>query len=256
MTAGTSAPADGALTITILGNSGTYPGAGQACSGYLLRTATTAVWLDAGSGSLANLQRHVDLVDIDGVVCSHSHPDHWSELPLAYNALRYVMGRPESALPVYWTEQTATLFMAVSGHLPGPTFQSTVIDESARVRIGDIEFRFSRTDHPVETLAVRADAHGRSIAYSADTGDAWRLSSLGDGIDLAVVEATLAPHEEGVVQHLTGAQAGLQAAEAGVASLLLTHLAPGTDPASRIAEARTTFDGPIAVTEIGTTYSA
>ena len=234
------------LTITVLGTSGTYPAPGTACSGYLLRTASTAIWLDCGTGTLSNLQRHVPLTDLDGIVCTHSHPDHWLELPVAVNALRYGLGSPMAGLPLFWTRQTEDLFRTVSGK-PQPTFLATVIDETSTVRIGDVDLSFSRTDHPVETLAVRADAGGRSIAYSSDTGDGWELSSLGPGIDVALVEATLDEDEAGRVQHLTAAQAGGQAARAGVAGLVLTHLAPGSDPEARRTAAAAAFGGPVTV---------
>jgi ribonuclease BN (tRNA processing enzyme) len=251
----TGAPTDG-LSVTVLGCSGTYAGPGGACSGYLLRTATTNLWVDCGPGTLANVQRHVDLADLHGLVVTHSHPDHWLELPVLLNALRYGVGSPDMGLPVLWTKRTAELFRTVATKDPRPALAPRVVDRSSTERIGDIELRFSRTDHPVETLAVRADSGGRSIAYTADTGDGWRLRSLGDGIDLAIVEATLDEGEAGRVQHLTGHQAGRQAAEAGVASLLLTHLAPGSDPDARAAEAARAFAGPIEVAEIHRTYPA
>ncbi len=235
------------FTVTVLGSSGTYPAAGTACSGYLLRTATTAVWLDCGSGTLANLQRHVALDALDGIVCTHAHPDHWLELPVVVNALRYGIGRPDARLPVYWTAETAELFTAVSGRPPEPAFAPQVIDETSRVRIGDIDLRFSRTDHPVETLAVRADAGGRAIAYSSDTGNGWELASLGSDIDVALVEATLDEDQAGTTAHLTAGEAGSQATRAGVAGLVLIHLAPGSDPAARMAAAAATFDGPIGI---------
>lgn len=242
------------LSVTILGCSGTYAGPGGACSGYLVQSPSTNVWLDCGAGTFANLQRHIDLADLHGIVCSHSHPDHWLELPVAVNALRYGLDRPNAQIPLLWTAATAEAFGAVSGRPPDPTFASTVVDETSRVTIGDIDVSFSRTDHPVETLAVRADHDGWSVAYTADTGNDWSLSSLGSGIDVALVEATLDEPIAGI-QHLTGTQAGSQAQEAGVASLILTHLAPGSDPDARSAEASTAFDGPIAVAEIDRKYT-
>lgn len=242
------------LSITVLGCSGTYAGPGGACSGYLVQTAATNLWLDCGPGSFANLQRHIDLADLAGIVCSHSHPDHWMELPVAVNAFRYGLDRPDAAIPLLWTAATAAMFATVSGRPPEPTFASQVIDETAHVRIGDIDLTFSRTDHPVETLAVRADGGGGSIAYSADTGDDWSLASLGPGIDVAVIEATLDTPTPGI-QHLTATQAGSLATDADVASLVLTHLAPGSDPTARRIEAATAFDGPIAVAEIDERYS-
>lgn len=250
---------DPGLSVTVLGCSGTYAAPGGACSGYLLRTATTSVWMDCGPGSLGNLQRHVSLADLDGIVVSHSHPDHWLELPVTANALRYGIEPPRRDVPLVWTASTAEKYRALAGD-PRPTFAPKVVDARSTATIGDIALRFSRTDHPVETLAIRAEHAGRSIVYSADTGDGWRLASLGPDIgctiDLAIVEATLDHSEADMVQHLTASQAGRKAAEAGVASLLLTHLAPGSDADARRADAARTFDGPIEVAEIDATHRA
>lgn len=247
------------LSVTVLGCSGTYAGPGGACSGYLVRTATTSIWMDCGAGTLANLQRHVRLQDLGGIVVSHSHPDHWLELPVVVNALRYGVGAPDLGLPVLWTAGTAELYAAIASD-PGHALATQVIDEGSTATLGDVDLRFSRTDHPVETLAIRAEHGGRSIVYSADTGDGWRLASLGPDIgrtiDLAIVEATLDESDADAVQHLTAFQAGRQAAEAGVASLLLTHLAPGSDPDARRADAARAYDGPIEVAEIDATHRA
>jgi ribonuclease BN (tRNA processing enzyme) len=88
-----------ALSVTVLGCDGSYPGPGGACSGYLVRGGGVTLWLDAGSGTMANLQRHVALDDVDAVVVSHEHPDHWTDLEAFYAACAYVIGR--SGIPVY-----------------------------------------------------------------------------------------------------------------------------------------------------------
>jgi ribonuclease BN (tRNA processing enzyme) len=79
------------VKITVLGCSGSYPGKGGACSGYLVDDGTTRLWIDAGSGTLANLQHHVDMADVDALVLSHEHPDHWSDLEGFHNVLRFVV---------------------------------------------------------------------------------------------------------------------------------------------------------------------
>lgn len=244
------------LSVTVLGCSGTYAGPGGACSGYLFRTATTNLWVDCGPGSLANVQEHIALTELDGMVVTHSHPDHWGELPVLVNALRYGVGAPDLGVPLLWTARNAELMAAVGPAELAPTFLPRVIDEHATASVGDIDLRFSRTDHPVETLAVRADHGPWSIAYTADTGDAWRLGSLGPDIDLALVEASLDEDDAGRVQHLTGGEAGRQAAEAEVDALLLTHLMPGSDPAARREVAARSYDGPVGVAAINRTYTA
>src|SRR5215207_6934217 len=96
--AGLRCPAVG-LTVTVLGCDGSYPGPGGAGSGYLLRGGVSTVWLDCGPGTLAALQTHVDLGDIDAVVVSHEHPDHSSDLEGFSVACAYVIGR--QGVPVH-----------------------------------------------------------------------------------------------------------------------------------------------------------
>ena len=45
------------VELTVLGSDGTWPRAGGAASGYLVRHDGFALWVDAGTGTLANLQR-------------------------------------------------------------------------------------------------------------------------------------------------------------------------------------------------------
>lgn len=228
--------ADGrALTVTVLGCSGSYPGPASACSGYLLRAGGTTVWLDAGSGTLANLQRHVGLHDVDAVVLSHEHPDHWGDVEGYRVACAYVVGRHD--VPVYAPA-------GVRRHLFSgfePAFSWHEVTDGDRAEIGPLRLSFSRTDHPPETLAVRADADGRSLAYSADTGPGWSFEALGPGIDLALCEATYLAEHEGRGGHLSSRQAAAMAREAQVGRLLLTHLWPTVDPARSRREAEEAY---------------
>ena len=75
------------LTLTVLGCSGSYPGADCPCSGYLVQYGATAVAVDLGPGCLSNLQRHIELPELSGVVLSHAHPDHWVDLSGLHGAL-------------------------------------------------------------------------------------------------------------------------------------------------------------------------
>jgi ribonuclease BN (tRNA processing enzyme) len=242
------------LSVTVLGCSGTYASAGGACSGYLVRTDTTAIWLDCGPGTLANLQEHIDLRDLDAVVVSHSHPDHWLELPVLRNALRYVFG--VSGVRVLGTTETKGMLDVLCPDGVEPTLLWETICDGAHATVGDIDLRFSRTDHPVETLGVRLAAAGRTVGYTADTGPDWSLSALDPdrtGFDLAFCEATLDPELESTVQHCSARQASSMAARSGVRHLVLTHLMAGTADARRRDAARE-FDGQISIATIHERY--
>jgi ribonuclease BN (tRNA processing enzyme) len=240
------------VKLTVLGCSGSYAGPGGACSGYLVQGGGVNLWVDAGPGTLANLQEHIDLDALDGIVITHAHPDHWVDLLPFHNVVRYI--RKRSGLPIWSPRRVQELTEAVNGEI-GHSLDWTVIDESSRVELGGLSLSFSRTDHPPETLAVRVDeAGGASLGYTADTGPAWSLTELGAGLDAALVEASMPIEVEGQVQHLSGRQAGIAAAKAGVGRLLLTHLQPGVDASRQLADARAEFDGPTEVVANHLTY--
>ncbi len=237
------------LSLTVLGCSGSYPGPGQACSGYLVRTADTTVWLDAGPGTLANLQLHVGLHDLDAVVLSHQHPDHWTDLEGLFVACRYVVER--TGVSIY---APAGLEDLVRGGPTSPTFVWHTIADGHQVTIGAMRLAFSRTQHPPETLAVRIDAAGASLGYSADSGPDWPLEALGPGLDLALCEATFLHDREGSHQHMSARQAGTSARSARARRLMITHLWPTIDPAASVAEAVASFGGPVELARTNETY--
>jgi ribonuclease BN (tRNA processing enzyme) len=239
-----------ALTVTVLGCSGSYQGPGQACSGYLLRCRGSMVWLDAGPGTLANLQLHATLADVDAIVLSHDHPDHWSDVEGFYVACKYVVHR--SDVPVYAPSGLSRLLR--TGATTEPTLRWHDITDGDTTTFGPMRLSFSRTDHPPETLAVRVDAGGRSLGYSADSGPAWSLEALGPGLHLALCEATFLCDQEGSAPHMSARQAGATARAAGVERLLLTHLWPTIHHGAARSEAAHTFGQPVHVAVHNKTY--
>jgi ribonuclease BN (tRNA processing enzyme) len=228
------------LTLTVLGCCGTYAAPGGACSGYLVADGATTVWVDAGSGTLANLQRHVALDGVDALVLSHEHPDHWTDLEGFYNVCRFVTER--QGIPVYAPAGVKT---HTYNEDESPYLVWHDVTDGSRVSVGDIGFTFSRTDHGPETLGMRIDGGGRSVGYSADTGPGWSLEALGPGLDLALCEATFLCDQEGVAQHLSARQAGASARAAGAARLLLTHIWPTVDPERSRSEAADAYGDPV-----------
>jgi ribonuclease BN (tRNA processing enzyme) len=239
-----------AVKLTVLGCSGSYPAAGGACSGYLVDDGSTRVWLDAGSGTLANLQRHVELGQVDAIVLSHEHPDHWADLEGWHNVLRFVLLR--QGFPVY----APTGLRQHTYDEMSPWVSWNDVASGDTVRVGTFDLTFSRTDHGPETLAVRVDAPGSatSLGYTADTGPEWSVEALGPGLNCVLCEATVPLALEGQIQHLSARQAGESARAAGAANLVLTHLWPTLDAARTWAEGSEAFGAPVDVAEVGRTF--
>jgi ribonuclease BN (tRNA processing enzyme) len=208
------------------------------------------VLFDAGAGTLAALQRHLPLEDLDAVVISHSHPDHWVEVPILRNALRYVLG--VEGLPLHAPSEVLRLANQVSHEHIAPTLVPQRITDGSHVDLGELELSCSRTRHPPETLAFCFDDGRHRLGYSADTGPGWDFRSFGRPVDLALCEATFrgseGPHDP---VHMTAHEAGEAAAVAGAASLLLTHLLPGADPHEASRDAESAYGAAVGVAHSG-----
>ncbi len=239
------------LSVTVLGCDGSYPGPGGACSGYLVVSGDTHVWLDAGSGTMSNLQKYISLEDLDAVVISHQHPDHWSDIEHLAVACKWVIGR--TGIPVFAPEGVRSL-LRVGAAIDA--FDWHIVGSGDRIEVGAMALSFFETDHVETTLAVRVDSGGRSLGYSADTGAGWRLSSLGAGVHLALCEATFLADKEDTIQHLSARQAGQMARDAGVERLVITHLWPRVDPEMARTEASASFGTVVTVATIGDRYRA
>jgi ribonuclease BN (tRNA processing enzyme) len=131
----------------------------------------------------------------------------------------------------------------------------------------------SKQRMPYRSIAIRFDARDRSIVFSGDTAYSSGLVALAKGANVLVCEAMdvaamrkafegmkargmYADNPEGVWHHIVSTHtpledAGRMAAEAGVGTLVLTHIIPGAlgsmPDSAYIAAVRKTFKGPVIV---------
>ncbi|MDW3218744.1 MAG: MBL fold metallo-hydrolase [Acidimicrobiales bacterium] len=237
-----------AMTVTVLGSSGSYASVDNPCTGFLVSSADANVLFDCGPGTTGPLQAAIDLDDLTAIVVSHCHPDHWLELPVLRNVFTWF--HPRNGIPLHGTAETRRMDEAVTVRAPGapPPFEWQTIDESSTVVIGDQTWTFDRTDHPVETLAARVEVGDRAVMFTSDSGPGWRFDDFGRDVDLAFCDASHLEHYEGQgIPHMSAREAAERADAAGVHRLVLTHLIPGSDPVAHRAEAIAAYGGPVDV---------
>tara|TARA_B100001758_G_scaffold48492_1_gene39144 strand:- start:1288 stop:1821 length:534 start_codon:yes stop_codon:yes gene_type:complete len=138
----------------------------------------------------------------------------------------------------------------------GDVFSWELVHDGTTTRVGDIEIKFSRTDHPVETLAMRLTSESNSIIYTSDTGPGWSMSDLGAEPDIVIGEGTLLDANAHVsIPHISCSHLANEANKVRAKHLVVTHVPPGSDPAQHLDEAATVFEGKVELAVTGRTFS-
>ena len=241
------------MELIVLGAGGGWAQAGGAASGYLVRHEGFNLWVDAGTGTMANLQEHIALEDIGAIVVSHRHFDHFLDLYPLFLARWYRKNGPRlSGLPLYAPPGMFDHALQLEADLP-MAFDPNVVEPGDSFQAGPFRVRTAPMRHPVPTLGMRIEADGQLLAYTADTGPTEDLIGLARGADVLLSEATwldLPPTAEPL--HLTPAEAGEYARRAGAGRLVLTHLWPTYDRAAMTERAEGAFGEAVMLAEVGT----
>lgn len=228
--------------LTVLGSSGRFATALRASSGYLLEVDGVRLWLDAGAGTWRNLLGHCAFDEIDGVILTHRHPDHVTDVYQLQHALLY---GPKGRLPEIPLWAPAETIESLSAYDDlHDAFEPRVIAGGESIEIAGATIRFVSMAHPPETVGVRVETGDGVVAYSADSGEEADFAALAGGADLFVCEASNQDSDEIWEGHLRASQAGRIATDAGVRRLVLTHLPVERDLGLSLAEAQRVVDGP------------
>lgn len=227
------------FSVTVLGSSGMFATRDRACAGYFVDLGSKKIWLDAGSGTWRNILGVVDHKTLDGIILTHRHPDHTTDLFQAYHARQYGQAEPLPRIPLWAPQETVEALLGFVEALED-SFKVEAVKAGDEMNIGSARVAFVEMAHPAETVGVRIEQDSGVLAYSADTGAEADFETLAGSADLFVCEATSQDSDEIWEGHLRASQAGEIAAQVGTKSLLLTHLRPGRDHGLTLEEARHT----------------
>jgi ribonuclease BN (tRNA processing enzyme) len=256
------------MRLTVLGKSPSWQDADGACSGYLLEDDGAMVLIDCGNGVFGKLRHFADYVDVDAVVLSHMHADHFLDLiPFSY-ALTYgprgqengegAPARPRLVCPpgardvlrrvvgAWGKEDLVESAFAIEGYEAGST-----------VEVGPLRISFHPVPHFIDAYGISVEsATGASrLVYGGDSGPAEELVELARGADLLLVEATLPqPETNGDRGHQTPEEAGEQARDAGVKKVVITHISDELDQDDARRRASKAFGASVEVAREGAIY--
>ncbi len=251
------------MDLTVIGAGPSYtdrPGATGAA--YLLTRGDHALLLDLGQGSFTRLAGLLDPADLDAVVISHLHPDHFIDLVPLRIYLRWEPPRGRRVRVV----GPAGLADRLDALHAEPGFTAAALDvetlAEGAIAVGGpdgfaVEARHVTHQHPSFGFRVtRADGTGPGLVYSGDCGRAADLEALIRPGDVLLSEVSFGtgpvPPD---AQHLDGPAVGDLAARTGVGRVLLTHLQMGFDRDATVASVQARYDGPVDLVDPGMRFT-
>ena len=238
------------MRLGLLGTSGAYPIGGDASSGYLVKSGSSSILIDCGSGVLSNLMRYSNIASLQAVFISHMHPDHFIDLIALNYAVRYGEGSGEMDvyLPKGGRKKFISLLDVISdGKVVNLSLNLREYVPEKMISLEPFDVLPFEVEHAVPSFGMLISSGEKNIVYTSDTSPCESLAYWSRKSDLLLSENTLgggAP-EQNPVTHMSSYDAGRLAEEAEVSTLVLTHYWPSADRIACSREASEYFGGRI-----------
>lgn len=229
------------LKLTIIGHWGGFPYVGEATSGYLIEHDNYKLLLECGSGVISSLQKAIDLKDLDAVLITHYHYDHFCDIgPLQYAwQIKTQLKEINKSLPIYAPEGEFFKLLKWEDYTYGVSF-----DENSLLELGPFKISFIKNNHPLEAYSVKIRCNDKVLAFTSDTSYFEELAHFFKASDLLISECSFYEDMDGTkAGHLNSAQAGILAEKANVKKLILTHLPHFGDRSNLIKQANKNYKG-------------
>ncbi len=269
------------MQLTVLGCWAPYPRPGEACSGYLVKNESTVMMLEAGHGSFARLTKHIDYRQLDGVVITHYHPDHYADIHCLRHAIEGARrdGRMENKIKLFIPPKPSEIYRELAGFtkafdvvniaelptselpaaLPGELTPGSSSSVSAKTaQLNELTLYFIPILHILPGYAVRiSQGKQLSLFFSSDTAPTPEISRVASNVDLLLCEASGLNKDADKMAglHMTSRQAGELARQVRAARLILTHFWPEYNVDDLLAEAGEAFGSAVSAAEQDKIYT-
>ena len=225
--------------VIFIGTSDAFGAGGRRQSAVLVRGPSGTALLDCGATTGSGLNElGIAIDEIDAIVVSHFHGDHFGGIPLLLLAANYedARNRPLHIAGPIGVEQRVRQVAASMGHPIENRSWNFPIDfhelpAGQRREVGPVRANAFETHHSPDASphGLRIDLGGPTIVYSGDTGWFDALPRQVAGAELFVCECTY--HTSGYEYHLSYEELLAQREHFDCGRMLITHL--GSEMADR-----------------------
>ena len=222
------------MKISFVGSGDAFGSGGRFQTCIRIQSEDCVALVDCGATSLAAMKaQRLDPADVDAVLLSHLHGDHFGGLPfLVLDAQFSHRTRPLTVLGPTGTAKR--LHAAMETLYPGSTaiqrrYGMRVVEldgVGSRVEIGPLTVCSWEVNHAsgAPALALRTHLSGATFGYSGDTAWTDALLEAAQGTDVFACEAYT--YEKPVRYHLDLADLRAHSDRLATRRLILTHLGP------------------------------
>ena len=220
------------LTLKVIGCGDAFASGGRNHSCFFLKINRTGVLIDLGGSAFAGLKQHsVDHGQVDYIIISHLHGDHYGGLP--YFLLDAGVNKRTKPLTIVGPKGLREKIYALLALL----YPGTRVMEKLKIRFVCFEaslplefpdFRLLALpvihSNATDPHGIRIDAQQKVIAYSGDTEWTPTLLDLAEGADLFICECNF--YQSHIPGHLSYRVLQKHLLDLTAKRIFLTHLGP------------------------------
>ena len=222
------------VKLTCVGTGDAFGSGGRLNSCYHLKTTKQQILIDCGSSSLIGLERYaINSEEIDTVLVSHLHGDHFGGIPYLFLEGKYRSRRTRPLTlvgPVGLEKRVETVANALYPGLSAKNLDFPV--NYQQLKAGEVCWdqdlkvipQLVKHGGGKSAYGFRLELAGKVISYSGDTEWTDSLISLAQGSDLLIVECF--SYDQTVPGHLNYLSLLKESPRFNCRQMVLTHLGP------------------------------
>lgn len=220
------------VSVQFLGSGDNFGSGGRFQACIYVDTGSGRFLIDMGASALIAMKRFgVATADVDFILLSHLHGDHFGGLPFFILESQVISRRKRPIVVAGPSSLETRIFETMEALFPGSTrvkrdFALEFIEytDKKTLSIGSIAVTPHPVIHPSSTpaYALRIECQGKVIAYSGDTEWTDNLIAAASQADLFISEAYF--YEKQIKYHLNYQTLMLHRRDLDCRRLILTHM--------------------------------
>ena len=216
------------MRVHFLGSGDAFGSGGRNQTAYLLEDGPRLFLLDCGPAALPALRRAgLDPADLDAVILSHLHGDHFGGLPFFF--IHYLYDRPRSrplevAGPPGTEARVRELMTLMYGRKELPFAVFTVLEPGAVTAVAGAQVLAFRVPHQTDavSLGLRVTVAGRTVLFSGDSSWTDQFIAHSRGADLFICECC--HYDAASPSHMSYVEIAARRERLECRRLILTHM--------------------------------